>query len=127
MRFVFKYFAAKRRISLTVMFFTMIFSIGEMAAAQPHTGGAYSFSRAAMGPWGGFLTGLAENVEYVLTPAVIVFFISSYMTGIFETPAAFQPFWLISLSMPSFAFAVSNARALLFIRKLFVVARSSSV
>ena len=34
---------------ITVMFFTMIFSIGEMAAAMPHTGGAYSFSRAAMG------------------------------------------------------------------------------
>jgi len=25
-----------------------------------------------MGPWGGFLTGLAENMEYVITPAVVV-------------------------------------------------------
>ena len=39
-----------------------------------------------MGPWGGFITGLCENVEYVLTPAVIVFFIGSYLGGIFETP-----------------------------------------
>jgi ethanolamine permease len=30
----------------------MIFSIGEMAAAMPHTGGAYSFARSAMGPVG---------------------------------------------------------------------------
>ena len=44
-----------------------------------------------MGPWGGFITGLCENVEYVLTLAVIVFFIGSYMGGIFETPASFQP------------------------------------
>ena len=43
------------------MFFTMIFSIGEMSAAMPHTGGAYSFSRAAMGPWGGFVTGLRRD------------------------------------------------------------------
>ena len=61
---------------ITVMFLGLTFSIAEMAAAQPHTGGAYSFARAAMGPWGGFVTGLFENVEYVLTPAVIVTFIS---------------------------------------------------
>ncbi len=36
-------------------------------------------------------TGLAESIEYILTPAVIVFFIGSYMTAIFETPTAAQP------------------------------------
>ena len=59
-------------VLITVMFFTMIFSIGEMSAAMPHTGGAYSFSRAAMGPWGGFVTGFAETIEYVVTTAVVV-------------------------------------------------------
>src|SRR6478609_986303 len=49
----------------------------------------------AVGGWGGLITGVAENIEYVLTPAVIVFFIGSYLTGIFETPAAFQPVWWI--------------------------------
>ena len=63
---------------ITVMFFTMIFSIGEMSAAMPHTGGAYSFSRAAMGPWGGFVTGFAETIEYVVTTAVIVWFSGVY-------------------------------------------------
>jgi ethanolamine permease len=63
---------------ITVMFFTMIFSIGEMSAAMPHTGGAYSFSRAAMGPWGGFVTGFAETIEYVVTTAVVVWFSGVY-------------------------------------------------
>ena len=36
-----------------------------------------------MGPWGGFITGLCENVEYVITPAVIVTFIAAYVNGIF--------------------------------------------
>ena len=49
-----------------------------------------------MGPWGGFITGLCENVEYVLTPAVIVFFIGSYLTGIFGTSTSFQPLWWIA-------------------------------
>src|SRR4051795_6741528 len=64
---------------IIVMYFTMIFSIGEMAAAQPHTGGAYSFARAALGPFGGFVTGLAETIEYVVTTAVIVLFSASYL------------------------------------------------
>jgi ethanolamine permease len=63
---------------ITVMYFTMIFSIGEMSSAMPHTGGAYSFARAGMGPWGGFVTGLAETVEYVVTTAVIVWFSGVY-------------------------------------------------
>jgi ethanolamine permease len=76
-----------------LMYLGLTFAIAEMSPALPHTGGAYSFARTTMGPWGGFLTGLAENVEYVLAPAVIAFFIGSYMTGIFETPEAWQPAW----------------------------------
>ena len=48
------------------------------------------------GPGADFITGIAENIEYVLTPAVIMFFIGSYLTGIFGTPAAFQPvYWIL--------------------------------
>jgi ethanolamine permease len=63
---------------IVVMYFGMLFSIGEMSAAMPHTGGAYSFARASMGPWGGFITGLAETIEYVFTTAVIVYFSAFY-------------------------------------------------
>jgi ethanolamine permease len=59
-------------IVITVMYYGLCFSIAEMSPALPHTGGAYSFARSAMGPWGGFITGLAENMEYVITPAVVV-------------------------------------------------------
>jgi ethanolamine permease len=57
---------------ITIMYYGLCFSIAEMSPALPHTGGAYSFARSAMGPWGGFITGLAENMEYVITPAVVV-------------------------------------------------------
>src|SRR5687767_3234583 len=82
-------------IIIAIMYLGLIFSLAEMSPALPHTGGAYSFARSAMGPWGGFITGLAESIEYIMTPAVIVFFIGSYLTGIFETPAAYQPLWWI--------------------------------
>ena len=80
---------------ITIMYLGLTYSIAEMSPALPHTGGAYSFARTAFGPWGGFITGVAENIEYVLTPAVIVYFIGTYLTAIFETPAAFQPVWWI--------------------------------
>jgi ethanolamine permease len=80
-------------IIITVLYLGLCYSIAEMTAALPHTGGAYSFGRSAMGPWGGFITGLAENMEYVLTPAVVVFFTGSYLGAIFETPEWFQPIW----------------------------------
>ena len=83
-------------IVIAVMYLGLIFSLAEMSPALPHTGGAYSFARSAMGPWGGFITGLAESIEYIMTPAVIAFFIGSYLTGIFETPPAFQPLWWVA-------------------------------
>src|SRR6478672_10465606 len=82
-------------VIITIMYLGLTYSIAEMSPALPHTGGAYSFARTAFGPWGGFITGVAENIEYVLTPAVIVYFIGTYLTAIFDTPAAFQPLWWI--------------------------------
>jgi ethanolamine permease len=64
-----------------------------MSPALPHTGGAYSFARYAMGPWGGYVTGLAENMAFILTPAVIVVGIGSYLGTIFGTPEWAEPLW----------------------------------
>ena len=70
---------------VAVMYLGICYSIAEMAPALPHTGGAYSFGRTALGPWGGFITGLAENIEYVLTPAVIVVGIGGYVGAVFNS------------------------------------------
>ncbi len=80
-------------IIITAMYLGLCFSIAEMSAALPHTGGAYSFARSAMGPWGAYITGLAENMEYVLTPAVIVVGIGGYLGSIFGTPTEWAPLW----------------------------------
>jgi ethanolamine permease len=94
-------------IIITIMYLGLTYSIAEMSPALPHTGGAYSFARTAFGPWGGFITGVAENIEYVLTPAVIVYFIGAYLTAIFGTPPAFQPvLWIAGYII----FVGANAR-----------------
>jgi ethanolamine permease len=81
---------------ITVMYVGLCFSIAEMSPALPHTGGAYSFARTAMGPWGAYITGLAENMEYILTPAVIVVAIGGYLGTIFGTPHALAPLWWLA-------------------------------
>ena len=70
-----------------------------------------------MGPWGGMFTGLAESIEYILTPAVIVFFIGSYLGAIFETGPEFATrlvgwrptscSWLLNLWGVELSFRVS--------------------
>ncbi|MFN3201966.1 MAG: ethanolamine permease [Bradymonadia bacterium] len=78
---------------VTVMYLGLCFSIAEMSAALPHTGGAYSFARSSLGPWGAYITGLSENMEYVLTPAVIVAGIGGYLGDIVGTDPSLAPVW----------------------------------
>jgi ethanolamine permease len=121
-------------IIVAVMYFGLIFSLAELSPALPHTGGAYSFARTAMGPWGGFITGLAESIEYVITPAVIVFFVGTYLTAIFETAPALQPLWwfaayilfvLLNFSGVELSFRVSVAVTILALAVLVVFVASA--
>jgi ethanolamine permease len=81
---------------MTIMYAGLCFSIAEMSPALPHTGGAYSFARTSMGPWAGYVTGLAENMEYILTPATIVVGIGGYLGAMFSTPKSLEPLWWIA-------------------------------
>ena len=97
---------------IAIMYLGLVFCIAEMSPALPHTGAAYSFARTSMGPWGGFITGLFENVEYVLTPAVVVTFISSYFSAIVGLDAAWLPiiwvvFYAIFLALNIYGVALS--------------------
>ena len=94
-------------VLITLMYLGLIFSLAELSPALPHTGGAYSFARSAMGPWGGYVTGLAESIEYIMTAAVIVFFIGAYLSSIFGTPPQYQPLWWVAAYV---LFVVLNAR-----------------
>lgn len=83
-------------IIIAIMYLGLVLCIAEMSPALPHTGAAYSFARTAMGPWGGFLTGLCENVEYVITPAVVVTFITAYVNSILGLDPAYSPLiWIV--------------------------------
>jgi len=65
-------------VLMAIMYVCMVFTIAELSAALPHAGGFFSFTRNAFGPTGGFICGLTDTIEYVITPAVVVVAIGGY-------------------------------------------------
>jgi ethanolamine permease len=65
-----------------LMYFCMVLSLAEMSASLPTAGGGYSFARRALGPWGGYLTGTAILLEYMIAPAAIAVFIGGYVESL---------------------------------------------
>ena len=81
-------------VLMAVMYICMVFTIAELSAALPHAGGFFSFTRNALGPLGGFVCGLTDTIEYVVTPAVIVVGIGGYINAVVYTDPSQAPEWL---------------------------------
>ncbi|RLL65898.1 ethanolamine permease [Streptomyces sp. Z26] len=69
-------------VLMGVMYACMVFSLAELASVLPTAGGGYGFARRALGTWGGFLTGTAILIEYILAPAAISVFIGGYVESL---------------------------------------------
>ena len=64
------------------MYLAMVLGMAEMSSALPAAGGGYTFARRAMGPWGGYATGIAILIEYSIAPAAIATFIGAYVQSL---------------------------------------------
>jgi ethanolamine permease len=91
-------------VLMGVMYLTLVLSLAEMSAAIPAAGGGYSFARQAMGPAGGYLTGLAVLIEYTLAPAAIVIFIGASVNELLgiDGPLVYAAFYLIFVGIHIF-------------------------
>ncbi|TLS45551.1 ethanolamine permease [Streptomyces montanus] len=69
-------------VLMGLMYTCMVFALAELSSVLPTAGGGYGFARRALGPWGGFLTGTAILIEYVLAPAAISIFIGDYVESL---------------------------------------------
>ncbi|MFF0483290.1 ethanolamine permease [Streptomyces sp. NPDC004435] len=69
-------------VLMGTMYACLVFSLAELSAILPTAGGGYGFARRALGTWGGFLTGTAILIEYVLAPAAISIFIGDYVESL---------------------------------------------
>ncbi len=64
---------------MAIMYFCLVYCLAELSATFPHSGGLYSFTRHAFGPFWGFICGIAVTIEYVLATAALVFSMSNYL------------------------------------------------
>lgn len=64
---------------MTIMYVCLIYTLAELAAALPHAGGLYSFTRHAFSPFLGFLCGVLVVLEYILATAADIFGMSEYI------------------------------------------------
>jgi ethanolamine permease len=73
---------AAAMVLMGLMYACLVFALAELSAILPTAGGGYGFARRALGPWGGFLTGTAILIEYILAPAAISIFIGDYVESL---------------------------------------------
>ena len=88
-------------IAMAIMYLTLVLSLAEMSSSIPAAGGGYSFARRAMGPAGGFFTGLAVLIEYALAPAAIVIFIGAAVNELFgvDGPLVYAAFYAVFIGI----------------------------
>lgn len=97
---------------MATMYVCMVFTIAELSTALPHAGGFYSFVRNAMGPTAGYVCGLTDTIEYVITPAVVVVAIGAYVNElIFGTSAAPTILQYVWWTIAYVAFVYINIRS----------------
>ncbi|BCW69411.1 ethanolamine permease [Arthrobacter sp. NicSoilB8] len=65
-----------------VMYTCMVFGLAELSSSLPTAGAGYAFARRALGPLGGFATGIAVLIEYAVAPAAIATFIGGYIEAL---------------------------------------------
>jgi len=68
---------------IIVLYVCFTFSYTEMACAIPKAGGAFDYARRSMGKDIGFLTGMAQNIEFIFAPPAIAFAIGAYFNLFF--------------------------------------------
>lgn len=67
-------------IAATIMYVTFVSGYAELACAMPKAGGIFVYARRSLGPYWGFIGGLAQVVEFVFAPPAIAAALGAYFT-----------------------------------------------
>lgn len=68
---------------IIVLYVCFTFSYAELACAIPKAGGAFDYAKRALGRDAGFITGMAQTIEFVFAPPAIAFAIGAYFNLFF--------------------------------------------
>ncbi|WP_026677993.1 ethanolamine permease [Fictibacillus gelatini] len=91
-------------VIVTIFYTTFIFSYAELSTSIPHAGGPSAYARRAMGPFGGYIAGIACLLEFVFAPPAIavstgayIHFLISGVNPVYATVGVFIFFILINM------------------------------
>lgn len=91
-------------VIVTVFYTAFIFSYSELATSIPNAGGPSAYARRALGPFAGFMTGVACLLEFVFAPPAIAVSTGAYInflipsvSPVYATVGVFIFFILINL------------------------------
>lgn len=70
-------------VAIILLYVCFTFSYTELACAIPKAGGAFDYAKRAFGKDIGFLTGMAQNIEFIFAPPAIAFAIGAYFNLFF--------------------------------------------
>ncbi|WP_318509434.1 ethanolamine permease [Bacillus sp. T3] len=89
---------------VTLFYTTFMFSYAELSTSIPHAGGPSAYARRAMGPFAGFIAGIACLIEFVFAPPAIAVSTGAYINflipainPVYATVGVFILFILINL------------------------------
>ncbi|HEY0679050.1 MAG TPA: ethanolamine permease [Chitinophagaceae bacterium] len=68
---------------IIILYITFTFSYAELACAIPKAGGAFDYATRGLGKHAGFLTGMAQIIEFVFAPPAIAAAIGAYFNIFF--------------------------------------------
>jgi ethanolamine permease len=71
---------------IIILYVCFTFSYAELACAIPKAGGAFDYVKRAYGADLAFITGMAQNIEFIFAPPAIAFAIGAYFNLAYQTP-----------------------------------------
>lgn len=74
---------AMATLLICLLYICFTFSYAELACAIPKAGGAFDYALRAFGRDVGFVTGMAQNIEFIFAPPAIAFAIGAYFNLFF--------------------------------------------
>ena len=73
------YGMAVATLLVVVLYVCFTLTYAELACCIPKAGGAFDYANRAIGPTGGFLAGMAQNIEFLFAPPAIAAGIGAYL------------------------------------------------
>lgn len=86
-------------VLVTVMYVAFVFSYAELACAIPRAGGGFVYALRGLGPFGGYMTGMAQVMEFVFAPPAIAMALGAYGATSFPS---LDPRWIAVAAMTVF-------------------------